>query len=105
MLPALSYLTLIGTILWLLAILSPLPMARYNEALLFFLPFDIGLLALSAQNKQRYCQVRVALVLLATIAASIGLLSQPLWVIAPVPVLALLPLALGPRPKGTQAES
>ena len=105
MLPALSYLTLIGTILWLLAILSPLPMARYNEALLFFLPFDIGLLALSAQNKQRYCQVRVALVLLATVAASIGVLSQPLWVIAPVPVLALLPLALGSRPKGTQTES
>ena len=42
MLPALSHLTLLGTILWLLAILSPLPMARYNDALVLFVPFDIG---------------------------------------------------------------
>ena len=99
MLPALSYLTLLGVILWGLAVLCPLPMARYNEALLLFVPFDLVLLRMSLKNRQRYCQIRVSLVLLATIASLIGLLSQPLWVIAPVPVLALLPFALGSRPE------
>ncbi len=94
-LPVLSYLSLVGILLWSLAILSPLPMARYNEALLLFVPFDLGLLALPERGRQRYCQVRVGLALLATIAATIGLLNQPLWVIAPTPILALLPLALG----------
>ncbi len=103
MLPALSYLTLLGVILWGLAVLCPLPMARYNEALLLFVPFDLVLLRMSLKNRQRYCQIRVSLVLLATVASLIGLLSQPLWVIAPVPVLALLPLALGSRPEHSSA--
>lgn len=95
--PAAIYLTLVGTILWVLAILCPLEMARQNEALLIYVPVDLLVVFLADRARRRYCQVRVAIVLLATIASLIGLLAQPLWVIAPVPVLALLPLALGPR--------
>ncbi|MCP4446976.1 MAG: DUF4105 domain-containing protein [Myxococcales bacterium] len=97
LLPATLYLSFIGLTLWLLAVLSPLPMARYNEALLVFMPFDVALLFLFEAMRRRYCQVRVSIVLLATVASSIGLLNQPLWAVAPVAVLALLPLALRAR--------
>ena len=93
--PAVVFMTLIGTAIWLLAVLSPLEMARYNEALLLFVPMDFVLFFLGERLRKRYCLVRLSIVLLATIAASIGILSQPLWAIAPVPVLAFLPLALG----------
>ncbi len=93
LMPATIYLTLVGSILWALAILSPLPMARYNEALLLYVPFDLALFWFSSRARSYYCRLRVLIVLLATMAASIGLLSQPLWAIAPIPLLALLPLA------------
>jgi len=95
MVPAVLFLTLAGTLLWALAVLSPLPMARFNESMLLFIPADLAILFLSEARRQRYCQARVAIVLLATIAAMIGVLHQPLWAMAPIPLLALLPTALG----------
>lgn len=93
--PAVLGLFLGGFVLWLLAVLSPLPMARYNENLLLLFPGDILLLLLSAGGRKRYAQVRVVIVLLAVAAAGVGLLAQPLWTAATLPVLALLPFALG----------
>lgn len=84
-----------GLLLWLLAIISPLPMARYNENLLLFFPGDLALLLLSAERCRRYAQVRVVVMLLAVAAAGVGILSQPLWAVATLPVLTLLPFALG----------
>jgi hypothetical protein len=81
--------------LWVLAILSPLPMARYNENLLLLFPGDIALLFLSAAYSRRYAQVRVVIILLAVIASAIGLLAQPLWAVAALPLLTLLPFVLG----------
>lgn len=93
--PAVLGLFLGGFALWLLAVLSPLPMARYNENLLLLFPGDIVLLLLSAARRKRYAQVRVVIVLLAVAAAGVGILAQPLWTAAALPVLALLPFALG----------
>jgi hypothetical protein len=84
-----------GLVLWLLAVISPLPMARYNENLLLFFPGDLALLLMSAERCRRYAQVRVVVMLLAVAAAGIGILSQPLWAVATLPVLTLLPFALG----------
>lgn len=94
MVPALLVLSLLGLLLWSLAAVSPLPMARYNEALLLFFPLDFLLLLLGGERRRRYAQVRVVITLLAVAAAGLGLLQQPLWAIAALPVLALLPIAL-----------
>jgi hypothetical protein len=93
--PAVLGLFLGGLVLWSLAVLSPLPMARHNENLLLFFPGDILLLFLSSVARQRYAQLRVLIVLLATAGAGIGILVQPLWAAATLPVLTLLPFALG----------
>ncbi len=102
--PAAIYLSLVGILLWALAVLSPLPMARYNEALLLYVPFDLVLFWLGPRARSYYCRVRVLIVLLATIAASIGLLSQPLWAIAPMPLMALLPLVFGATQRSSRLE-
>ena len=93
--PAILGIFLGGLVLWVLAILSPLPMARYNENLLLLFPGDIALLFLSAARSRRYAQVRVVIILLAVVASAIGLLAQPLWAVAALPLLALLPFVLG----------
>ena len=93
--PAVLSLFLGGLVLWTLAVLSPLPMARYNENLLLFFPGDLALLFLSAALRRRYAQVRLIIALLATAVAGMGLLAQPLWAVAALPVLTLVPLALG----------
>ena len=94
-LPAVLGLFLGGFVLWFLAVLSPLPMARYNENLLLLFPGDILLVLLLAERRKRYAQGRVVIVLLAVVASGVGLLAQPLWTAAALPVLALLPFALG----------
>lgn len=94
LIPGVLTLFLVAILLWTLAVLSPLPMARLNENLLLFFPADLALLFLSARLRQRYAQVRVSLVLLASLFAVIGILNQPLWVVAALPAMILLPLAL-----------
>ncbi len=97
LLPGVLVLFVLGLLLWALAILSPLPMARYNENLLLFFPMDLALLWVRPRWRQRYSQIRVSIVLLASVLAVVGLFQQPLWVVSALPVLILLPLAL-PRP-------
>ncbi len=97
LLPGALALFVLGFLLWALAILSPLPMARYNENLLLFFPMDLALLWIRPRWRQRYAQIRVSIVLLASVLAVIGLFKQPLWAVSALPVLILLPLAL-PRP-------
>lgn len=105
MAPAVVSLTLLGLLVWGLAALCPLPMARYNEALLLFFPLDGLLLTLGPVWRLRYAQGRVVIALLATAAAGIGVLEQPLWAIATLPVLALLPLALAPGRGGADSRA
>ncbi len=94
-LPAILGVFLGAFVLWLLAVLSPLPMARYNENLLLLFPGDLALLFLSPLRARRYAQVRVLIILVAVVAAGVGILSQPLWYTAALPLLMLLPFSLG----------
>lgn len=92
--PALVILSILGLLIWSLAIISPLPEARFNENLLLFFPGDVAILFLGEVRRHRYARVRVVIALLATALAGAGLLMQPLWSMAILPVLILLPIAL-----------
>ncbi len=95
--PSAIYLSLLGLILWLLAVLSPLDMARYNEGLALFVPFDLLLLFASPVIRKRYSQARSAIIAIALLAAIVGIFKQPLWAIGIVPLAALLPHAIPNR--------
>jgi hypothetical protein len=76
---------LVGTLLWLLAVLSSFPELRHNELLLSFWPTDFALPWLG----RRYLRARLA-TLAVVVVAHLGLLVQPL---APT-LMALLPIAV-----------
>jgi hypothetical protein len=84
-------LVLWGLLIWTLVIASQVPMLGWNEAMFVLVPFDIVLPFLRPAWRRRYAQVRVSLLVLASLLCAIGVLVQPLW----VPILwAFLPLAL-----------
>jgi len=70
---------ILGTILWLLAIISPLSYVRFNESLLLFFPLDLGLVVLPAAARRRYARIRVASLLLIAALMALSVLKQPLW--------------------------
>lgn len=77
--------SLIGVVLWALAIISPVGVVRWNELLLVFLPSDFLII------RRRYALYRVGLLVLVSLLRAIGVFHQPLW----VPLLtALAPMAL-----------
>jgi hypothetical protein len=92
LLPPLLAMIGIGVLLWTLAMISPLPMMRGNENLLLFLPLDL-LLFKSGRIRLRYAQLRLLGSLLCVTLAGVGVLHQPLWLTATLPILVLLPLA------------
>jgi hypothetical protein len=79
----------IGLVLWLLAMVSPLPEARWNEALLVFLPTDLVLPFLSERRLRRYARFRVTMLVVVSVLAAVGLLHQPLFTLILVPFLPL----------------
>jgi hypothetical protein len=68
----------LGSALWALAILSPVPELRFNEVLLVFLPTDFLLLLGSEHVTRYYSGVRVAELLLLCFLLLLGALIQPL---------------------------
>jgi len=82
---------LLGTILWVLAIISPLPYVRWNESLLVFLPLDVILLRSSYRHRETYAKARLAMLALFAALSLIDVLHQPLW---PELLWALIPTAL-----------
>lgn len=88
---------LLGAIVWLVAIVSPLAEARENQVLAVLFPGDLALLWLSARWRRGYARVRIALIAALSLASAIGLLAQPLWAVAPLALLPLVPAALGRR--------
>lgn len=82
---AAAILGFIGLVLWLLAIVSPLPEARWNEALLVFLPTDLALPFLSERRLRAYARFRVGMLVLVSVLAAVGLLQQPLWALILLP--------------------
>lgn len=84
----------LGAVVWAVAIISPLPEARFNEVLLVLFPGDLALLWLGEARRRQWARVRVALIAACSLAAAIGLLAQPLWAVAPLALLPLVPVAL-----------
>jgi hypothetical protein len=89
---------LLGLILWVLAIISPLPYVRWNESLLVFLPADLLLLFLRPELRVRYAKVRVGMLALLAVLMIVGLLKQPLmaellWPLVPAAVVGFWPEA------------
>ena len=68
----------LGSALWVLAILSPVPELRFNEVLLVFLPTDFLLLLGSERVTRYYSGIRVAELLLLCVLRLLGVLIQPL---------------------------
>jgi hypothetical protein len=85
------YLTLWGLVIWGLAMISSIPGVRWNEAVLVLMPLDVALPFLPPALRRRYASVRVAMLLLVSALAGIGVFHQPLW----IPILtAIMPLAI-----------
>jgi hypothetical protein len=81
---------LLGTVLTVLAIISPLPYVHWNETVLVWFPIDIVILFLSPERKVKYAQGRVAMLGLIALLMLTNVLHQPLW--APL-LWPLIPMA------------
>jgi hypothetical protein len=81
---------LLGTVLAVLAIISPLPYVHLNETILVWFPIDIAILFLSPENKVKYAKGRVVMLALIAVLMLINVLHQPLW--APL-LWPLIPMA------------
>jgi hypothetical protein len=90
-------LALIGLIVWTLAVVSPLPEVRWNEALLVFVPADAVLPFLREAARRRYAIVRAALLGAVSLLLAAGLLVQPLWLLIPIPLGVMLLVLLRRR--------
>lgn len=82
---------LLGSILWLLALISPLPYVRWNETCLVLLPLDALLLFLSPEKKRMYARGRVIMLAVYTLLMFVGVFKQP---ILPAVLWALIPNAV-----------
>jgi Domain of unknown function (DUF4105) len=80
----------LGTVLTLLAIISPLPYVHWNETILVWFPLDIAILFLSPERKVKYAKGRVVMLGLIAVLMLINVLHQPLW--APL-LWPLIPMA------------
>jgi hypothetical protein len=72
---------LLGLVLWVLALISPLPYVRWNESVLVFLPSDLFLLygVGGARRVMLYARARVAMLGLIALLLIVDVLHQPLW--------------------------
>ena len=70
---------LVGCLLGLLLVVSPLPELRYNEVLLLCWPSDLFVPELSAPRRRAYLNLRLAGCAVAPLGVWLGLLKQPLW--------------------------
>ncbi|MCW5807338.1 MAG: DUF4105 domain-containing protein [Deltaproteobacteria bacterium] len=88
---------LLGTVFWMLALISPLPYVRWNETCLVLLPADILLVAfLSQERRILYAKGRIVMLVLVAVLGLVGVLKQPLlapilWPLIPCAVVAFLP--------------
>jgi hypothetical protein len=80
-----------GVLLWAVFVVISIDWLRWNEALLLFVPTDLALPFLKGARRTRYAQVRLGMVVLASLLCAVGLFEQPLWVPA---LVAFLPLFL-----------
>ncbi|HEU0030693.1 MAG TPA: DUF4105 domain-containing protein [Kofleriaceae bacterium] len=84
--------TILGFVLWFLAIISPLPYVETNETMMVFFPFDILLLFLRGRKQQLYARGRVVMLVVVGLLNLAGVLKQPmlaplLWPLIPAAVV------------------
>lgn len=84
------WLGLLGVLVWAVAIVSPIPVVRCNEALFVVMPFDALIPVLSPVWLRRYAQARLAVLALAAVLEAVGLFHQPLWIVI---LSVMLPMA------------
>jgi hypothetical protein len=87
---------LLGAVLMLLAIVSPLPYVRWNETCLVLLPLDVLVLVLPAERRRRYARARLVMLAVIAVLALVGVIEQPLfapllWPAIPLAVAGLWP--------------
>ncbi|HET7506095.1 MAG TPA: DUF4105 domain-containing protein [Kofleriaceae bacterium] len=87
---------LLGATLTFLAIISPLPYVRWNEAILVVLPLDVLVLVLPAARRVAYARARLAMLALVVVLWLVEMLAQPLlplmlWPAIPLAVVRLWP--------------
>jgi len=93
---------LLGAALTGLAVISPLPYVRWNEACLVFFPLDIAVLLLPAGVARMYARGRVAMLLVIAALLALDVLHQPLWApllwpLIPMLVVGFVPTRAKPR--------
>jgi hypothetical protein len=84
-------LVVLGLFIWAAAAISAIPAVRWNEAALLFVPTDVALLFLGERLRRSYARVRLAMVVMVSLAVAVGVFKQPLWIPA---LFAFLPLFL-----------
>ena len=94
-------LTLVGCVLWFVALVTTIPELRYNEVLLVFWPTDFLLLVLGERWRQLYGRVRLGWLAGVSLLAALGVLVQPLFMFVLVPSLTCLTLLCVRAPKST----
>lgn len=78
---------LLGTILWFLAIISPLPYVMWNESLLVLLPLDLLLMILKPEKRKLYARGRVAMLGLYVVLNLLGVMKQPILMLVIWPLV------------------
>ena len=96
---------LIGTIFWILAIISPLPYVHINETCLIFLPLDLLMLVLPAALARQYARLRTVTLVVIAALLLIGVLKQPLWSVILGPLVPALAVGFWPRRPAPEATS
>ncbi|HEX3478778.1 MAG TPA: DUF4105 domain-containing protein [Kofleriaceae bacterium] len=83
-------LAVVGAVVWAVAIISPIPAVRWNEAVFVVMPIDLALPLLSPGRRQRYAQIRLGVLAAVAALGLVGVFHQPLWAV----ILAVaLPMA------------
>lgn len=95
---ALAWLTLalfvLGALVWGLVAVSSIPGIRYNEAVFVVMPLDLVLPFLGARRRRRYALGRIAVLVLVSLLAAVGVVHQPLWTLILVVFMPMLAIAL-----------
>ena len=94
---------LLGLVVWAVVILTSVRELRWNEVVLVFVPFDLLLPLWRDRWARRYAGGRVILLAAVSLLRAIGVLVQPLLWLVPIPLGALLLVALGPAPAAAAA--
>ncbi len=96
----------LGSVLWFLALISPLDYVRWNETCLILLPADILLIAfLSPERRRQYARFRVGMLALLGILDIVSVIKAPL--LAPIlwPLIPCLVVGFWPERRATASAS